>query len=262
MDFETILYETRNGIAYITLNRPKVLNALNDTMNRELIDALREFDTDGGAMVAILSGTDRCFSSGADVKQRQLRPREELARLGGPVGEKASDGALGLGRSVNWKPVIAAVHGYAIGVAFSMAMECDLIVAAENTQFQITEVSRGLGAPQHWVKAWFWGGGRFATQVALTGRFFSAQEAYRFGMVNAVVPADRLIPEAENLAREIMANPPLSVRSNVRMSRWHVRRMCEDAEMYSHGLKLYLTEDFQESAKAFMEKRTPVFKGK
>ena len=206
MDFETILYETRDGIAYITLNRPKVLNALNDTMNRELIDALREFDIDDRAMVAILSGADRCFSSGADVKQRQLRPREELARLGGPAGAKASDGALGLGRSVNWKPVIAAVHGYAIGVAFSMAMECDLIVAAENTQFQITEVSRGLGAPQHWVKAWFWGGGRFATQVALTSRFFSAEEAYRFGMVNSVVPNDRLIPEAENLAREIMAN--------------------------------------------------------
>jgi len=262
MGYETIKYGVKDGIAHITLNRPRVLNALNDTMNQELLDAFRGFDTDDQAMVAILSGKGRCFCSGADVKQRQLRPPEELARLGGPVGARPSDGVLGLGRAVNWKPVISAVNGYAIGAGFSMAMECDLVVAAENTQFQITEVGRGLGAPQHWVKAWFWGGGRFATQVALTSQFFTAEEACRFGMVNVVVSADRLITEAERLAGEIMTNPPLSVRCNVRMSRWYVRRMCEEAEMYWHGLKLYLTEDFRESAKAFVEKREPTFKGK
>ena len=260
--YEAILCETKGRIAYITLNRPEVLNALNDTMNQELVDALREFDADQQAWVAILSGKGRCFCSGADVRQRQLRPPVELARLGGPVGARPTDGVLGLGRAVNWKPVIAAIHGYAIGAGFSMAMECDLIVAAENTQFQITEVGRGLGAPQHWAKAWFWGAGKFATQIALTGQFFSAEEANRFGMVNRVVPADQHITEAERLAEEIMANPPLSVRCNVRMSRWQVRRMCEDAEMYWHGLKLYLTEDFRESAEAFIEKRKPVFKGK
>jgi enoyl-CoA hydratase/carnithine racemase len=143
-----------------------------------------------------------------------------------------------------------------------MAMESDLIVAAENTQFQITEVGRGLGAPQHWAKAWFWGGGKFATQVALTSQFFSAEEAYRLGMVNRVVPADQHIAEAERLAEQIMANPPLSVRCNVRVSRYQVRRMCEEAEMYGRALKLHLTEDFRESARAFVEKRKAVYKGR
>ena len=262
MGYDTIRYGVEDGIARIILNRPKVLNALNDTMNAELLDAIREFDADDRAMVAILSGQGRCFCSGADVNQRQLRPPEELARLGGPVGARPTDGVLGLGRSVNWTPVISAVNGYAIGAGFSMAMECDLVVAAENTQFQITEVGRGLGAPQHWVKAWYWGGGRFATQVALTGQFFTAEDACRFGMVNLVVPADRLIAEAERLAGEIMNNPPLSVRCNVRMTRWNVRRMCEEAEMYGQGQKLYLTQDFRESATAFVEKRKPTFKGR
>jgi len=260
--YETILYEKKGKIAYITLNRPQILNALNDAMNRELLEAFAEFDTDEQAWVAILSGKGRCFCSGADVRQRQLRPPEELARLGGPVGVSPADGALGLGRTVNWKPVIAAIHGYAIGAGFSMAMESDLIVAAENTQFQITEVGRGLGAPQHWAKAWFWGGGKFATQVALTSQFFSAEEAYRLGMVNRVVPADQHIAEAERLAEQIMANPPLSVRCNVRVSRYQVRRMCEEAEMYGRALKLHLTEDFRESARAFVEKRKAVYKGR
>ena len=190
MVYETILYEKRGKIAYITLNRPQILNALNDTMNQELLEALGEFDADEQAWVAILSGRGRCFCSGADVRQRQLRPPDELARLDGPVGVRPADGVLGLGRTVNWKPVIAAVHGYTIGAGFSMAMESDLIVAAENTQFQIRDVERGLGAPQHWAKAWFWGGGRVATEIALTGQFLSAGEAFRFGMVNRVVPVD------------------------------------------------------------------------
>ena len=262
MSYETILYERKGKTVYITLNRPQVLNAITDTMNRELLEALGEFDADEEAWVAILSGKGRCFCSGADVKQRQLRPREELVRLGGPAGVRTADGVLGLGRTVNWKPVIAAVRGYAIGAGFSMAMECDLIVAAEDTQFQIREVERGLGAPMHWAKAWFWGGGRLATEMGLTGGFLSAAEAYRLGLVNRLVPADQIVPEAERLAEQIMANPPLSVRSNVRVSRWYVRRMMEEAEMYSQGLKLHLTEDFQESARAFLEKRKATYKGK
>lgn len=262
MVYETILYERKGKIAYITLNRPEVLNALNDAMNQELLEALGQFDADEQAWVAILSGQGRCFCSGADVRQRQLRPPDELARLGSPAGVRRADGVLGLGRTVNWKPVIAAIHGYAIGAGFSMAMECDLIVAAQNTQFQIREVERGLGAPEHWVKAWFWGGAKFATEIALTGQFFSAEDASRCGMVNRVVPADQHLPEAERLAELISANPPLSVRCNVRMSRWYVRRMSEEAEMYRHALKLHLTEDFRESARAFVEKRKPIYKGK
>ena len=106
------------------------------------------------------------------------------------------------------------------------------------------------------------GGGRLATEVALTGRFFSADEAYRPGMVNRVVPPDEIITEAEKLAEEIMVNPPLSVRCNVRVSRWNVLKLREEANMIREGRKWHLTEDFRESARGFIEKRKPVFKGR
>ena len=262
MTYELILYERKGKITYITLNRPQLLNAVDDTMHQELVDAFRQFDADEEAWVAILSGKGRCFSSGADVKQRQLRPREELVRLGGPSGVKPLGGPLGLGQTVNWKPVIAAVHGYVLGISFAFVMGCDLTIAAEDTKFQIREVQRGLGGASHWAATWFWGGGKFANEIALTGRPFSAEEAHALGIVNRVVPLEQLMAEAESLANEIMANPPLAVRGNVRVSRLYMHRMTEDAGIYSAALKLHLTEDFQESARAFLEKRQPIFKGK
>ena len=263
MSYETILYETRERIAYITLNRPRVLNAYSDTMGDELLQAHRTFDQDDDLHVLIISGAGRAFCSGADVRQRQLRSADELKRLGGPAGGiRPAGGLLGLGQTVNWKPVIAAVHGYVLGAGFGLAMATDVIVAAAGTKFQIREVQRGIAGAQHWATTWFWGGGRFATEIALTGRYFSAEEAYQFGIVNRVVPQDQVLAEAERLAQDIMSNPPLSVRANVRVSRWFARRMEEEATFYTGGLKLHLTEDFRESAQAFMEKRPPEFKGR
>jgi enoyl-CoA hydratase/carnithine racemase len=263
MAYETILYEKKGHIAHITLNRPRILNAYNDTMGDELLQAHREFDQDEELHVLIISGAGRAFCSGADVKQRQLRPLEEMKRIGGPAGGiRPAGGLLGMGQTVNWKPVIAAVHGYALGIGFGLAMACDVIVAAAGTQFQIREVQRGIAGAQHWATTWFWGGGRFATEIALTGRYFSAEEAHQFGIVNRVVPQDQVVAEAERLAEAIMANPPLSVRANVRVSRWFARRMEEECTFYIGGLRLHLTEDFRESAQAFVEKRPPNFKGR
>lgn len=258
--YETILYETNGPLCYITLNRPDKLNAANDTMVEELDDAFFEFDADDSLQVAILRGAGRAFCSGADVRQRQLRTREELRRLGGPAGRGAK--GEGLSEAVNWKPVIAAVHGYALGLGFSLTQRADLVVAAEGTKFQIREVQRGIAGTQHWVSTWFWTGSRFANEIALTGRMFTADEALQQGMINRVVAADDLLPAAEELAAQIMENPPLSVRANVRMIRWFVHEMQREARLYTQALALHLTDDFHESAAAFMEKRKPEFKGR
>lgn len=259
-NFETVLYERRGKIAYITLNRPEILNAVNDQLGSELNEAYLQFDTDPDAWVAILSGAGRAFCSGADVRQRQLRPREELEKLGSPAGRGARESVLG--DMVNWKPVIAAVHGYAYGAGYAIAVECDLIVAAEGAKFQITEVVRGLGAPQHWASAWFWSGSRLATEMALTGRAVTAEEMLTHGMVNRVVTQDNMMAAAEELAQAMIANPPLAVRANTRVTRWFVREMQRTARMYADAMKLHLTEDFRESASAFIEKRKPTFHGR
>lgn len=258
--FETVLYETKGPICYITLNRPAKLNAASDQLVEEVNDALFEFDADPDLQVAIVSGAGRAFCSGADVRQRQLRTPEEMRRLGGPAGRRSRDN--GLAETVNWKPVVAAVHGYALGLGYSLSQSCDLVVAAEGTKFQIREVQRGLGGAQHWVATWFWTGSRFANEVALTGRMFTAEEALQHGMVNRVVPRGELIGSAEALARDIMENPPLAVRANVRVMRWFVNEMQRQSRLYTQGRALHLTEDFRESATAFVEKRKPVFRGR
>jgi enoyl-CoA hydratase/carnithine racemase len=160
-------YECRDQIATLTLNRPEKLNAFNDDLVRHLMDALRRFDLDREAQVAIICGKGRAFSSGADVHQRQLRRREEFEELGGPQGWGANSGDL-FTRSVNWKPVIAAPHGYAMGLALGVVLESDLIVAEAGTKFQVTETSRGLGGAKYWALLHFRGAAAFATEVALT----------------------------------------------------------------------------------------------
>src|ERR1700716_3699092 len=128
-------YACRDQVATLTLNRPERLNAFSDDLVRHLADALRGFGLDPEAQVAVICGAGRAFSTGADVHQRQLRKREEFERLGGPQGHGAHASDLFV-RSVNWKPVIAAAHGYVMGLAFGIMMECDLIVAEAGTKLR------------------------------------------------------------------------------------------------------------------------------
>ena len=258
----SVLYERDGQVARITLDRPHKLNAFSDDQVRALDAALQRLDHDEKANVAILHGAGRAFSTGADVHQRQLRPREELIKQGGPQAKGAVAGEL-FGQAVNFKPVIAAVHGYVMGLATGIMLDSDLIVAEAGTQMQITEVSRGLGGARYWGLVHFRGAGAVANELALTGRFFTAEEALEVGLINRVAPKGEYLEVAHDLAEQICKNPPLSVRSSVRVRRWQTRRMAEETDMYTRNEKLYLSEDFQESARAFAEKRPPkAYKGR
>jgi enoyl-CoA hydratase/carnithine racemase len=255
-------YVCRDNIATITLNRPEKLNAFSDDMVAALASALRQFDIDPEAFVAIIHGAGRAFSSGADVRQRQLRRREEFEKHGGPQGWGAHAGDL-LTRAVNWKPVIAAAHGYVMGLALGIVLECDLIVAAAGTQFQVTETPRGLGGAKYWALLNFRGAAAFGTEMALTGRFFTAEEALANRVINRVAPEGQHVEVALELARAVARNPPLSVRATIRSRRWHMELLEREVAMQTAPLKLYLSEDFGEAARAFVEKRKPgPFKGR
>jgi enoyl-CoA hydratase/carnithine racemase len=253
-DRQYVVYECNDHIAIIALDRPEKLNAVNDEVVRQLMAAFRRFDLDPDAHIAILCG--------ADVHQRQLRSREEFERLGGPQGHGANSGDL-LFQSVNWKPVIAAVHGYVLGLGLGMVLDCDLIVAETGTQFQLTETSRGLGAAKHWAQFHFRGAGAFGDEVSLTGRYFTAEEALAANVINRVAQPGMFMETALTLARAVAANPPLSVRATVRARRWFLDRYAKEAAFQQAPMRLYLTEDFHEAALAFKEKRKPSgFKGR
>jgi enoyl-CoA hydratase/carnithine racemase len=257
-----VKYEREGQVVTLTLNRPEKLNAFSDELVGVLGEALHRFDMDDEAHVAILHGDGRAFSSGADVQQRQLRSREEFMRLGGPQGRGTHSADL-LTKAVNWKPVIAAPHGYVLGLAVGIVLECDLIVAEEGTRFQITETGRGLGAGKYWGLMHFRGGGAFTMEAALTGRFFTAEEAFKANLINRVAPKGKHLEVAGALAAEVAENPPLSVRSTVRLRRWYMDRMSREIMHMGAPERLYLTEDFQEAARAFVEKRKPAkYKGR
>jgi len=257
-----IRYECRERIATITFNRPAKLNAFNDAMVMRLARVLHEFDIDEAADVAILRGEGRAFCSGADVHQRQLRSEEDLKKHGGSQGWGAHAADL-FTRAINWKPVIAAPHGFAVGLGLGMVLESEMVVAEAGTRFQVTETSRGLASSRYWALLNFRGAGNFATEAALTGRFFSAEEALAAGVIDRVAPPGEHLAQAHALAKQIAANPPLSVRATVRTRRWYMDQAEREAYLQTVPLKLHLTEDFKESARAFAEKRPAgPFKGR
>jgi enoyl-CoA hydratase/carnithine racemase len=225
-----IEYEHNGNVVTLRLNRPEKLNAFSDELVAALMVALRRFNEDKDAHLAIICGNGRAFSSDADVHQRQLRSREEFEKYGGPqaFGAHASDL---LTKSVNWKPVIAATHGYVLGLALGIVFECDLVVAEEGTPFQSTETSRGLGASRYWGLLNHCGGGAFATEIALTGRFFTAEACLQANLINRIAPQGKLFEVAHELAAQVCANPPLSVRATVRTRRWYMERLSREIMM-------------------------------
>jgi enoyl-CoA hydratase/carnithine racemase len=219
----TVGYEVRDEIAYISFNRPEKHNALRDEDLAALVDALRRLDTDDGAQLAILFGQGRSFSSGGDVNERLQRSMDE-----GTTSNRTTEGAA-FTQCENWKPVIAAVHGYCLGHALGTALYCDHLVAARDAVFEVTEIKVGLPTAPVLPRL---GRPAFACEVAMTGRRFGAVEAWEAGIVTRLVDEGRHVEAAEDLAGQILVNPQWAVRQNVRVRR---TVLAEEAARY-HAL--------------------------
>jgi enoyl-CoA hydratase/carnithine racemase len=255
-----VLYEKKGSIAYVTVNRPKVLNALNTPTWKDLRTAFEDARDDAAVRGVIITGAgNKAFIAGADIG--------ELAHLSAFEAEQSSrfgQEVLDLVENLG-KPVIAAVNGFALGGGCETAMACTIRIAVESAKFGQPEVTLGLvpggGGTQRLPR--LVGKGR-ALQLILSGEMISAQEAYRIGLVNEIVPAVDLIARAEAMLKKIGANAPIAVKFALEVA----NRGMETSQ--SEGLVLEAsyfglcaaTEDKKEGTSAFLEKRTPQFHGR
>jgi len=257
---ENVLYEKKGGIAYVTINRPKVLNALNQRTWENLRTAFEDARDDAAVRGVILRGAgDKAFIAGADISELAHVTAVE-AKESSSYGQAVLDLIENLG-----KPVIAAVNGFALGGGCETAMACTIRVASENAKFGQPEVKLGLipggGGTQRLPR--LVGKGR-ALQLILSGEMISAQEAYRIGLVNEVVPAADLITRSEAILQQIFSNAPVAVRFSLEA----VNRGLETSQDVGLSLEASLfglcagTEDKKEGTSAFLEKRAPQFQGR
>ena len=252
---KTVLYEVRDSVAWITLNRPEARNALNKAARDGVRAAFERFNADDNAAVAVLTGAgDKAFCAGGDLKEMadtslKIPPRDFMVYLNRTLKVD--------------KPVIAAVNGVAYAGGFLLAQQVDLVVAADHARFAITEAKVGRGSPWAAPLPWLIPP-RVAMELLMTGEPISAHRAYELGLVNKVVPAEDLVAETQKLASTIAGNAPLSVQAAKAL-------VYASAEMgWTAALdtgdriyeKVYLSEDGQEGPRAFKEKRKPVWKGR
>lgn len=260
MEYKNILFEVSEGIATITINRPKALNALNSDVMAELNDASLKCKTDEAVKVVIITGAgEKSFVAGADISQMaELRPQQAMDFMEAGIETFRSFEVLP-------KPVIAAINGFALGGGVELAMSCDIRLASENARFGQPEILIGLipgwGGTQRLAR--LVGMGR-AKELIMAGGQIDAKRAYEIGLVNQVYPLDQLIPEARKLAKKMEGLPGFALK------------MAKHAINFGYDLSLdnamrletqccsqcFSTDDQKEGMKAFLEKRKPAFKGK
>jgi len=252
-------YAKEGKIAIFTINRPEALGALNVEGMRQLHNALLDFRDDENLWVGIITGTgDKVFSAGVDVKDYLPFVKRTTDR---PWQRPA-----GIMRGLDiWKPLIAACNGLTYGGGLEIALACDIVIASENATFALPEVRVGVcpggGGTQRLPRTI---PRRIAAEMLFTGKPIGAQEAYRIGLVNKVVPLDQLMPEAKKLAEAICEAAPLAVRTAKEAMMRGLSMSLEDGLRLEDDFQTYImsTKDFEEGITAFLEKRKPKFEGK
>ena len=258
MQYETLIVSKEGHLGVIQLNRPQALNALNTRMVTELIAALGEFEKDEEVRCLVLTGSEKAFSAGADIKEMAEITAVDMAMTGHffPLWDK-------IGRYP--KPIVGALSGFVLGGGLELAMSCDVLVASETTQLGQPEIDIGVmpggGGTQRLTRAV----GKYkAMEMVLTGWRIGAEEAKTLGLVSRVVPKESYLTEANRVAGEIASKSPVAVR----MAKMAVNKAFEMG--LSNGIDferelfylLFASADKDEGMKAFLEKRKPEFKGK
>ncbi|MDZ4845070.1 MAG: enoyl-CoA hydratase-related protein [Chitinophagales bacterium] len=259
MQFENLLVESQydKHIALVRFNRPKELNALNRKLMEELRDALKALDDDEEVRVIVLTGNERAFAAGADIKEMADRSAIDMVKID---------------QFTTWdqikktkKPIIAAVSGFALGGGCELAMTCDMIIASESAQFGQPEIKIGVipgaGGTQRLTRAV---GKARAMELVLTGKFINAEEALRMGLINRIVPVELYLSEAVKLAKEIAAMSPIAVRMGKEAVLQSYSGSLEEGLQFERKnfYMLFASEDQKEGMSAFVDKRKPDFKGK
>ena len=256
MAYQTITVEIEDYVALVRLNRPEALNALNSQLLRELGEALAEADRNDKVRAIVLTGSEKAFAAGADI--REMSTRSYVDVYADDLFGAEIDRIL-----ATRKPIIAAVSGYALGGGCELAMACDFIICADNARFGQPEINlgviAGIGGTQRLTR--FVGKSK-SMEMHLTGRFMDAAEAERSGLVSRVVPAAKLIPEALAAARKIAEKSRIAVlAAKEAVNRAYETTLAEGLRFERRSFQaLFATEDQKEGMAAFLEKREPQFR--
>jgi enoyl-CoA hydratase len=264
MEFQAIIFEARDQIAFVTFNRPEAMNAINRQMARELVAVCNQMEEDGAIRVAIFTGAgERAFSAGMDLKERAETAFSPIERRNQKLSQTIHTQSRAIAAMT--KPTIAAIRGYCVGGGLEMALACDMRVAAEDAKLGLAEVRRGLipgaGGTQRLPRVV---GVAKALEICLTGDNVTGSEALRLGLVNRAVPASDVVKAAEELASRILKGAPMSVAFIKEAIRKGVELPLEEGLRLEADLSAMLatTDDSKEGPRAFAEKRAPVWKGK